>query len=208
MNNSQLIIVGASGHGKVVAEIAELTNKYEQIYFMDDYSKDKMFHGYQNLGPTTGLDKYKNSTDVFVAIGDNRIRAEKLQDFENNGFSIATLVHPNAVISPSTSIGRGTVVMAGVIINASTEIGFGNIINTNVSVDHDCKLGDFVHISPGVNIAGTVEIGRCTWLGINSTIINNIIIGHNIIVGAGAVVVENLESSGSYLGVPAKLKEN
>lgn len=207
MNNSQLIIVGASGHGKVVAEIAELTNKYEQIYFMDDYSKDKMFHGYQNLGPTTGLDKYKNSTDVFVAIGDNRIRAEKLQDFENNGFSIATLVHPNAVISPSTSIGRGTVVMAGVIINASTEIGFGNIINTNVSVDHDCKLGDFVHISPGTTIAGSVSIGSNTWIGAGSVIINNIYISEHTLVGAGGVVVQDIVQSGTYIGVPVKRKK-
>ncbi|MFV8814286.1 acetyltransferase [Aerococcus urinaeequi] len=207
MNNSHLIVIGASGHGKVVAEIAELTNKYEQIYFMDDYSEDKMFHGYQNLGPTTGLDKYKNSTDVFVAIGDNRIRAEKLQDFENNGFSIATLVHPNAVISPSTSIGRGTVVMAGVIINASTEIGFGNIINTNVSVDHDCKLGDFVHISPGTTIAGSVSIGSNTWIGAGSVIINNIYISEHTLVGAGGVVVQDIVQSGTYIGVPVKRKK-
>lgn len=208
MNNSDLIIVGASGHGKVVAEIAELTNKYKKIYFMDDYSDDKIFHGYQNLGPTTGLDKYKNSTDVFVAIGDNRIRAEKLQNFEKNGFSIATLIHPNAVISASTSIGRGTVIMPGAIINASTEIGFGNIINTNVSVDHDCKLGNFVHISPGATIAGTVIIGSNTWVGAGSVIVNNICISAHTIVGAGGVVVQDITQRGTYIGVPVKMKKN
>lgn len=208
MNNSDLIIVGASGHGKVVAEIAELTNKYKKIYFMDDYSDDKIFHGYQNLGSTTGLDKYKNSTDVFVAIGDNRIRAEKLQNFEKDGFSIATLVHPNAVISASTSIGRGTVIMPGAIINASTEIGFGNIINTNVSVDHDCKLGNFVHVSPGTTIAGTVIIGSNTWVGAGSVIVNNICISAHTIVGAGGVVVQDITQRGTYIGVPVKMKKN
>lgn len=204
MNNSHLIIVGASGHGKVVAEIAELTHKYEQIYFMDDYSKDKMFHGYQNLGSTTSLGKYKNSTDVFVGIGDNRIRARKLQDFEKNGFSIATLVHPNAVISRTVKIGIGSVIMAGAIINASAEIGKGTIINTNSSIDHDSKIGDYTHISPGVTIAGSTELGKNVWIGTNSTIINNIKIGSDIIVGAGAVVPYNINKKGTYIGVPAK----
>lgn len=205
MDNTHLIIIGASGHGKVVAEIAELSNKYEQIYFMDDYSEDKMFHGYQNLGPTTGLDKYKNSADVFVAIGDNRIRAEKLQDFVNNGFSIATLIHPKAVISRTVKIGIGTVIMAGAIINASTKIGIGCIINTKASIDHDCRLDDFIHISPGATITGTVSLGNNVWIGAGTVLRNNIEISSNIIVGANSTVLNSLHKEGIYYGTPANI---
>lgn len=202
--NKTLLIIGASGHGKVVAEIAQSTKKYKSVYFIDDYAKTEKFHGHRNLGTSTELINYKKNAEVFVAIGDNAIRATKLISLEENGFSIATLIHPSATISGSASIGKGTVIMAGAIINASTEVGIGSIINTNASVDHDCKIQDFVHISPGATIAGNVTVGSYTWIGAGSTIINNIRISKNSIVGAGGVVIHDIKQKGKYIGVPAK----
>lgn len=204
MSKKDLIIIGASGHGKVVAEIAELTGQYNNIYFMDDFSEKKTFHGYKNLGTAKRIDQYKDKADFFVAIGDNAIRRDKLDALIKEAYSIPTIIHPNAVISNTASIGKGTVVMAGAIINASVKVEIGTIINTKASIDHDCKLEDYVHISPGVTIAGNVSIGEGCWIGAGSVIINNISVKKMTIIGAGATVVDQINHSGTYIGVPAK----
>src|SRR5699024_8075495 len=183
MSKKDLIIIGASGHGKVVAEIAELTGQYNYIYFMDDFSEKKTFHGYKNLGSPKRSDQHKDKADFFVAIGDNNIRKDKLDALIKEDYSIATIVHPNTVISKTVHIGQGTVLMAGVIVNASSKIGIGCIINTKASIDHDCKLENYVHVSPGVTIAGNTEIGCNTWIGAGSVIINNISIKEMTIIG-------------------------
>ncbi|MHA7117641.1 acetyltransferase [Aerococcus viridans] len=204
MDKSMLIIIGASGHGKVVAEIAQLNETYKKIYFMDDYSEKSSFHGLKILGPANNLHHYKDKADIFVAIGNNSVRKYKIEKLLEENYSVPILIHPNAVISHSTNIGKGTVVMAGVIINASVEIGLGVIVNTNSTIDHDSIIGNYTHISPGVSIAGTVKLGDEVWIGINSTIINNINVLDNILIGAGGLVIKDLVDSGVYVGTPVK----
>ncbi|QOQ78667.1 acetyltransferase [Aerococcus urinaeequi] len=204
MSNTDLIIIGAGGHGKVVADVAINTGKYENIYFMDDYSSTNLFYGFKNLGETNQLYRYKNSADVFVAIGSNDIRKKKLEKLLADNYHVPTLVHSSAIISKNTEIDRGTVIMPAVVINSSTKIGLGAIINTNSNIDHDCKVGDFTHVSPGVSIAGSVKIGKECWIGINSTIINKISINDGIVVGAGSVVIKNIKERGTYIGSPAR----
>lgn len=208
MSKKDLIIIGASGHGKVVAEIAELTGQYNNIYFMDDFSEKKIFHGYKNLGSAKRIDQYKNKADFFVAIGDNAVRRDKLDALIKEDYSIPTIIHPDAVISNTACIDKGTVVIAGAIINASSKIGIGCIINTKASIDHDCKLENYVHISPGVTVAGNVSIGEGCWIGAGGTISNNLTITEDTIVGAGALVVSNIYESGIYIGVPAKINSS
>lgn len=204
MSNTDLIIIGAGGHGKVVADVAIDTEKYENIYFMDDYSSTNLFYGFKNLGETNQLYKYKNSADVFVAIGRNDIRKGILEKLLGNNYHVPTLIHSSAIISKNAQIDRGTVIMPAVVINSSATIGLGAIINTNSNIDHDCKIGDFTHVSPGVSIAGSVKIGKECWIGINSTIINNISITDGIVVGAGSVVIKNIKERGTYIGSPAR----
>lgn len=201
-----LIIIGASGHGKVVAEIAELTGQYNHIYFMDDFSDKKTFHGYKNLGSAKRIVQHKDKADFFVAIGDNTVRKNKLGALIKEGYSISTIIHPNAIISNTAHIGKGTVVMAGVIVNASSKIGIGCIINTKSSIDHDCILKDYTHVSPGTTIAGNVSIGEGCWIGAGGTISNNLTITDGTIVGAGALVIRNISKNGVYIGVPTKIK--
>lgn len=199
-----LIIIGASGHGKVVAEIAEINKEYANIYFMDDFSDIKEFHGYRNLGSTKQIDKYKDKADFFVAIGDNSVRKDKLEALIKENYSIPTIIHPDTVISNTAYIGKGTVVMAGAIINASVKVNIGTIINTNSSIDHDSTVGKYTHISPGTTIAGSVSIGDEVWIGINASVINNITICDNVVVGAGSLVLENIEKCGTYVGIPVR----
>ncbi|WP_270370143.1 acetyltransferase [Aerococcus urinaeequi] len=201
---SDLIIIGAGGHGRVISDIADMLNRYNNIYFMDDYSNLENINGKKNLGSLKLLKIFKDSAEIFVAIGDNQIRENILTNLLIQNYKIATLIHPKSIISDNVSIGVGTVIMGGVAINNSTKIGLGSIINTNSSVDHDCVIGDYVHISPGTNIAGTTVINNNVWLGVGVSVINNIFINKDIVVGAGGVIVNDLLESGLYIGIPAK----
>ena len=200
--NRQLVIIGASGHGKVIADIAKKLN-YSEIVFLDDDTNLVECNGYRVVGTTKDVKSYK-SYEFVVAIGNAGIRKKIQNQLMNENSKIATLVHPKAVIGENVVLGAGTVIMAGAVINPCVKIGNGCIINTCASVDHDCVIGDFAHISVGAHIAGTVTIGECTWIGAGATIINNLNICGSCTIGAGAVVVKDITEQGTYIGVPAK----
>lgn len=202
----KLIIIGASGHGRVVADIATLSG-YERIKFLDDNDK-KMFCGnYKVVGKSEEYKKYKDH-DFIVGIGNATIR-EKIQNMiTKDGCNVVTLIHPNAVISGDVEIGIGTVIMAGAVVNSGSTIGDGVIINTCSSVDHDCIVKNFVHVSVGAHIAGTVYVAEKTWIGAGAIIVNNIEISKSCTIGAGAVIIRNINHEGIYVGVPAKKLNN
>lgn len=200
----KLLIIGASGHGKVVADIALKMNKWKSIAFIDDEESFEVSMGLEVIGKTADVIKYMDEADFFIAIGNNATREKIQEKLEAEGASISVLIHPNAVIGEQVRFGVGTVVMAGTVINCCTKIGKGCIINTGATIDHDNLVEDYVHISPGVNIAGTVKIGKGTWLGIGSKVSNNLNICSGCKVGAGAVVVKDINKSGTYVGVPAR----
>lgn len=198
-----LVIIGAGGHGKVLADIAKLLDKWDSILFLDDNQENKSVAGINVAGKLSNISVYKENADFIVAIGNNKIR-EKIQfDLMTHNYSITTLIHPSAIIAQDVKIGLGSVIMAGSVINSSSSIGNGCIINTSSSVDHDSTIGDYVHLSPGVRVAGTVGIGRRSWLGIGSVVSNNINICPDCLIGAGAVVIQNIDISGKYVGLPA-----
>lgn len=194
-----MAIIGASGHGKVIADIA-VKNGYKEIVFLDDNPNVQECAGFRVVGTSEDVDKYSDY-DVIVAIGNASIR-KKIHK-EVGEYRLATLIHPQAVISRRVTIGKGTVVMAGAIINSDSKIGEGCIINTGASVDHDCNIGNFVHVSVGAHVAGTVIIGDGTWIGAGATVSNNIVICSECMIGGGAVVVSNIKEKGTYIGVPA-----
>ncbi len=195
----QLIILGASGHGKVVADIA-VNNKYDTIIFLDDNEKVKTCGKYPVVGKTSEAESLDG--DIIVAVG-NALMREKLQ--ENIPYNrLISLIHPSAVVADDVQIGNGSVVMAGAIINPSTVIGKGCIINTASSIDHDCVIGDYVHVSVGAHLSGSVIVKDRSWIGAGVTISNNICICSDCIIGAGAAVVKDIKVSGVYTGVPAK----
>ncbi|WP_031514134.1 acetyltransferase [Desulfofalx alkaliphila] len=201
---NKLLIIGASGHGKVVADIAVKMNKWKSIAFLDDNESIKTSMNLEVIGKSSDAIKYINDYEIFVAIGNNKTREKILIDLEMAGASIPILIHPSAIIGEQVEIDAGTVIMAGTVINCSTMIGKGCIVNTGATIDHDCVIEDYTHISPGVHIAGTVIVGRGTWLGIGSVVSNNINITSDCIVGAGAVVVKDITEAGTYIGLPVK----
>lgn len=199
-----LLIIGASGHGKVVVDIAIKMNKWNKIAFLDDDPLITECMGFSVIGKTEDAFKHASEADVFVAVGNNEIREKVQNKLESAGIKPPLLIHPSAIIGSEVKVGIGTVIMAGVVVNSATRIGKGCIINTAATVDHDNRIADFVHISPGAHLAGMVEVGKKTWIGIGSTISNNLIITGNCKIGAGAVVVKNIAESGTYVGVPAR----
>ncbi len=200
----RLLIIGASGHGKVAADIAIKMNIWKSIAFLDDNELLKVSLGLKVIGKTEDAFKFMEDADIFVAVGNNATREKIQKKLEEEGASIPVLVHPNAVIGSEVELGIGTVVMAGVVINSSTKIGRGCIINTGSTLDHDNMIQDYVHISPGAHLAGTANVGKGSWIGIGSTVSNNVSITSCCIVGAGAVVVRDINEPGTYVGVPAR----
>lgn len=196
----KLAIIGASGHGKVVANIAR-KNGYSEIVFFDDDESIHECGGYPVIGNSSKAGWI--DADIIVGIGSAGIR-KRIQESVPEG-KLVTLIHPDAVIAEDVAIGTGTVVMAGAVINPGVRIGKGCIINTCSSVDHDCEVGDYVHIAVGSHLCGTVSVGDGTWIGAGATVSNNVSICSDCMIGAGAVVVNDIDVCGTYVGVPAKL---
>lgn len=199
-----LLIVGASGHGKVAADIALKMDKWKSVAFLDDNEDIQISMGLNVIDKSSAVYKYTADFDIFIGIGNNTLRASIHEKLERLGANIATLIHPHSVIGEQVEIGMGSVVMAGAIINCCTKIGNGCIINTASTIDHDNLIEDYVHISPGVHLAGTVKVGQESWLGVGSIVSNNLIITSKCKIGAGAVVVKDITEPGTYVGVPVR----
>src|SRR5690625_1842387 len=194
----KLLIIGAGGHGKVVADIAIKINRWKEIAFLDDKLNGQIIFGLNVIDKIGKLNKYVDQYDVVVGIGNNHTRQKIQYRLEKIDASIPVLSHPSAIIGTDVTVGKGTVIMGGVVINCSTFIGEGCVINTGATIDHDNQISDFVHISPGTHLAGSVYVGNNSWLGIGSIINNNIRITDHCNVGAGAVVTKNIDKSGTY----------
>ncbi len=198
--NNRLIIIGAGGHGKVIADNA-LKNGYKDISFIDDHAIGDCM-GFPIIGTTAAISSLNDgNTDFLIGIGNNEIRKKIAQSYDVNW---ATLVHPSAQIAVNVAIGKGTVVMSGAVVNACATIGKHCIINTSAVIEHDNVIDNYVHISPNAALGGTVCVGELTHIGIGSSVKNNIEICGKCIIGAGAVVVKKIDNSGTYVGVPAR----
>lgn len=202
--SSGLLIIGAGGHGKVVADVAETMGCYEKIVFADDDETIQSCMGYPVLNGKKLEDEFLRRYDVFAAVGNSAVRKRLMEEAEGKGCFIPTLIHRSAVVASTVQIGRGTVVMAGAVVNPDAKVGKGCILNTASSVDHDCEIGDYCHVSVGAHLAGTVKTGGYTWIGAGACVNNNIEIGSHCMIGSGAVVVKNLLQAGTYVGVPAQ----
>lgn len=200
----KIAIIGAGGHGKVVADVAAKM-EYESIVFLNDDESVEQCGGYPVVGKSA--DAKNLNCDVFVAIGNTKVRRRIQKMLEEDGVEIPTLIHPDAVIAQNVEIGKGTVIMAGTVINPGSVLGKGCIVNTCASVDHDCTLGDYVHVAVGAHLCGTVKVGEDTWIGAGAIISNNRSICPDCMIGAGAVVVRDIQDAATYVGVPAEKME-
>lgn len=209
---SALLILGAGGHARVVAETALCSGAASYISFLDDrcIGTDKLppVLGWPLIGPLTKAQDPALRAQfpaAVVAIGHAATRLYWIEQLQSAGYMLPVLIHPTAWISPSAQIGPACVVFAQAAVQAQATIGIGSILNTACSVDHGTRLAAGVHICPGVSLAGEVEVGARSWIGIGTSVIQQVRIGPDVTVGAGAVVVRDLPGGVTAVGVPARV---
>ena len=197
-----VIIIGAGGHAKVIADIV-IKNGDTLLGFLDDRKTGKVLGDFSVIGTVSSAEQFAD-VKFLIGIGDNSVRkriAETLQ------VSWYTAIHPSAQIGLSVRIGEGTCVMAGAVINSDTQVGKHCIVNSAAVVEHDNSLADYVHVSPNATLCGTVSVGECTHIGAAVCVKNNVRICADVVLGIGACAVKDIAVPGVYVGIPAhKLK--
>lgn len=201
-----IAIIGAGGHGKVVADMLQVTCPEIELVIFDDAFPDKLPKTHWPvLGDVSNLDTYqKKIAGVIVAIGNNELRLKLTKQIKQQGYKILTVIHPKATVSPSANIAEGTVIMAGAIVNAGANIGTAVIVNSGAIVEHDCIVSEGCHLSPNSTLAGGCHFGATSWLCMGASVKQLLKIGSSVTIGAGAVVLNDLEDNLTVVGVPAK----
>lgn len=202
----EIVIIGDGGHGKVAQDIALLSN-YNIVAVLDDKYHSPIQNNKGVLyGPISLCEKLleNEKRKLFVAIGDNGLRFRIIQALRFRSERFVSLIHPSAVVSRSSYIGVGTIVMANCVVQPNARIGNYTIVNTGAIVEHDNVIEDFVHISPNVTLCGNITIREGAHVGAGSVVIPNMEIGKWSIVGAGATVIRHVLDFETVVGVPAK----
>jgi sugar O-acyltransferase (sialic acid O-acetyltransferase NeuD family) len=201
--NGKVIIIGAGGHAKVVADAVRKSGA-TVLGFLDDNASNhgQTFAGSIILGAVADYKKYADDASFVIGIGsgETRKRISELLD----GVQWHTVIHPSAVIAEGVVIGEGAFVGALAVINPDTEIGKHTILNTGAIVEHDCVVGDYTHMAPAATLCGGSSVGDLCWVGAGSTVIHGIEVHDDVIIGAGATVIRNIEECGTYVGTPAR----
>jgi sugar O-acyltransferase (sialic acid O-acetyltransferase NeuD family) len=207
LNGCQVIVYGAGGHGRVVADILQLRGIEVEGFIDDDPGKYREQAGLKILGDARWLVEQAARQHVAVAlgIGDNFSRCAVAQRCLLTGARLLTAVHPSATIAASAKLSEGVVIMAHAVVNADASIGLGAVINTAAIVEHDCDVGEFAHLSPKAAIGGHVQVGRYSWLGIGSNVLPDVKVGTGSIVGAGATVLHDVGDWVVAIGTPARI---
>lgn len=195
-----IYLYGAGGHAKVIIEILQAQN-VSDIAAIDEYKEGMLLNVPITYKATP--EKLRTGDQLIIAIGNNSVR--KRISEQRTDISYARAIHPSCNISPSASIGVGTVAMAGAGVNADTVVGEHVILNTNCCVDHDCKIGSYAHISPNAALAGNVQVGEGSQVGIGACVVPGIKIGKWVTIGAGTVIIENVPDYAVVAGNPGRI---
>ena len=206
-----IIVVGSSGHAKVVVDIIERENKFNIVGFCDSFrSVGEETAGYAVLGGEADLPDLISKHSIMgaiVAIGDNSIRLKVASAIRGicPDLRFVSAIHPSSSIGKDVVIGEGTVIMAGAVVNSNSSVGKFCILNTLSSLDHDSVLGDFASLAPGVRTGGSCRIGRLSAIGIGAVLAHNICVGEEAVIGAGSTVMKDVDSFIVAYGTPAKV---
>ena len=204
----KILIIGAGGHGKVVADAALAAGDSVAGFVDADESRaGQTVLGLPILGTIARLEHVARAAGcrhAAVAIGDNRVRLEHAREVRRAGLELATIVHPAATVSPTATLGDGVVVCMGAAICVEASVGEAAIVNTNAVVDHECIVGPAAHVGPGASLAGRVEIGEGAFVGIGATVIQCVRLGAWSTLGAGGVLLRDAGDGLKLVGVPAR----
>jgi len=200
--NKKVIIIGAGGHAKVVADAIRKSGDILIGFLDDDKTRSgENFCGARILGTLSSYSEFAFDAEFIIAIGNNNVRKSISESMTCKWY---TAVHPSASIGEGAILDEGAFVAAGAVINADARIGKHTIVNTCAVVEHDCSIGAFVHVSPRATVCGACSVGELSWLGAGSTVINGLTVCKEAVIGAGATVIRDIENKGTYVGVPAR----
>ena len=205
MLDNKFILIGYSGHGKVVADAA-LENGFNIIGYAEKIIIENNPFNLKYLGDEKeeSFIGWQLDADFLIGIGENSIREKIFQILINRGREVATLISSTSIISKYSTIGNGTFISNNVTINASAKIGMNVILNTGCIVEHDCNIENSAHIAPGAVLAGNVTIGERSFIGANAVLKQGVVIGKDVIVGAGAVVLHDIPDNMKIVGNPGR----
>lgn len=205
-----IIIIGASGHAKVIVDVIEKQSLYKISGFVDSgRAQTELVSGYYILGTEADIPtliKAHSIEGFIIAIGDNSVRsmvACRIKEI-NPQAEFISAIHPYAIIGKDVRIGEGTVIMAGAIINPCSNVGSFCIVNTKASLDHDSSMGDFSSLAPGVSIGGNCQIGEFSAVGIGAAVKHGVKIGAHSIIGGASMVMQDVEPFTVNYGIPCK----
>jgi UDP-perosamine 4-acetyltransferase len=206
-SDRKLLIIGAGGHASVVIDVARAAG-FDPVIALDPHSRDAECNGVKVAGGDDLASRFlaEGIRQAVVALGDNKLRARLGDTLADLGFTLPTIKHPTAVISPSARLGEGTVVMPLAVINARAEVGRMVIVNTSAVIEHDCTVSDGAHVAPGSVLGGNVKIGNCVLIGIGTIIRPGASVADFATVGAGATVISDIGSNEVAVGSPAKVR--
>lgn len=167
-----LLILGAGGHGKSVAEAALLSGQWRSIVFADDsWPQRTEVAGFPIVANIDTIPTLISTTTAAIpAVGNNQVRQAWFQKLKDLGIPIATIIHPSAIIGSRAMLGEGVCILAGCIVGVDVKVADGVIVNLTSAIDHDCKIGMFSHLSVGVKITGNKEVAPFTFLEAGSII--------------------------------------
>lgn len=212
IQRKRVLIIGAGGHGQVVADIMVRRKIHgymvETVGFLDDNPSltGRQVLWLPVLGTTAALAGIAHDA-VVVAIGDNAVRRRLCESLRSSGEQLVTVIHPNAVIASDVTIGPGTTVCAGAVVNPGSVIGSCVLLNTGCSIDHHNLIGNYVHIAPGVRLGGQVVVGEGALVGIGAMVTPRLRIGAWSFIGAGLLVHHDVPDGVKVVGNPAHVYE-
>ncbi|MBS5113699.1 MAG: acetyltransferase [Coprobacillus cateniformis] len=166
-----LLIVGAGGHGRCCLDIARDMNLYEEIAFLDDAHVNEVINKCKVIGTLGEMSSYyPEYTDIFIAVGNNKMRKKLSLLAKEIGYHLTSLISPNCYISRFTDIGDGIVVFPHAVIEANASIGEGCIITSHVTINHDAVIEDYCLIYSNTVIRPNTFIGSLSRIGSNCTV--------------------------------------
>jgi len=204
--SSPIVILGAGGHARVVADICRSIGREVAGFLTPDVEPGTSIGALAVLGSDERLRDadFVAAHEFGLGIGDSPLRCELGRRVLDAGGALPALVHERSVVASDVDLGRGSVLMAGTVVNTGAELGAFVVVNTGATVDHDCHLGEGTHVGPGVHLAGAVRSGRIVQIGIGASVVQGIALGDRAIVGAGATVIRDVESDTTVVGCPAR----